>query len=314
MEKSKKFKPKKLDFIEPGKAPAKIYSEYLRILDKELDMRHAPVPHGFMPKLHDPEYFLRVAQRIIDVAENSNILRCRSGMGHLTTDVEAYESDGSHTNLVSATTDAALDFEYGWGIDPPNYTRKEFGESVRLHDLPENVSGDMPNNNSAIVPKKNRIEGEYYDKAVRCYYDPYEVGESIVHMRRLLAELAALGEAVKNYTDYTPESRIFYGADKLAAIIDTLNGDRRGDLPHAGYNDPDITDINHKEMDLCELRHPKYGDYLLSEIWTVDFLYARELTRYDDTGFFTGLLIMTTLLCHKGKWYHWRENQYLENA
>lgn len=273
-----------------------IYSEYLRILSKELNMEYAALKSFDSPKLYDSAYFLNITHRIIEIAKNATILRCGNNIGHLTDLRTAFESDSAHTNLVRALVNYAFDFVYGWGKDSPTYTRREVDEAVLIHDLPENDTGDMPDNGTRDEQQKLKKDSQYFDSFLGLY-DSSEA-KACSHIKRLLKEMDEKS---------TEEGRIVYLADKTAAIIMMLCYDNLGLYPFARPGDKDVSDINRAEMKFCEI---KYRDgFLLSEVWTNDFLFARELTRYDDTGFFTALIIMSTLHVH-GKWYEWREKQY----
>jgi hypothetical protein len=84
--------------------------------------------------------------------------------------------------------------------------------------------------------------------------------------------------------------------------------DSIGLYPSIAPNDPRLAKISHQEKEFCEVLQD--GTILLSELWTADFLYGRNIVQYDDTGFFLAVLILATL-CTRGEWYDWREIQYL---
>lgn len=274
------------------------YSEYLRILNKEMELKQEMgLPSAQNVFLSNPARFANFARRILEVAKNGTILRCCGPMGHLTNDAIAYESDGAHANLVREIADCALDSLYGWGENTPIYTRYEIEKAALWHDLPENETGDSPDNGTRNEAAKATEEQNYFND----YANLHSAEESIscFYIVRLLDEMRGKS---------TEEGRILYLADKLAAIITVLAYDDLGLYPHAYPDDPDISEINLAEMKICQAQ--ENGSYLLSELWTNDFLFVRELTRYDDSGFFTALLVMATLLVH-GQWYPWREAHYL---
>lgn len=273
-----------------------VYSEYLRILSKELNVEYAALKSFDSPKLYDSAYFLNVTHRIMEIAKNATILRCGNNIGHLTDLRNAYESDSAHTNLVRALVNYAFDFVYGWSKDSPTYTRREVDEAILIHDLPENDTGDMPDNGTRDERQKLKEDNQYYDSFLGLY-DSSEA-KACSHIKRLLKEMEEKS---------SEEGRILYLADKAAAIIMMLCYDNLGLYPYACPDDRDISEINRAEMKFCDIKYR--GGHLLSEVWTNDFLFARELTRYDDTGFFTALIIMSTLHV-RGKWYEWREKQY----
>ena len=274
-----------------------IQNEYLRILEKELSMETNKAHGETLVELHNAPLILNNSRRIIEVAKNSTVARIGNTIGHLCHNKIAYESVGAHTNLVRTIVNYALDFSYGWGVNTPFYDRREIDEAILMHDLPENEIGDIPDNGTQDKAAKAKIEEAYFDDFLNLH-SPSDDNHCF-YIKELLNEMN---------DQSTEEGRILYLADKTAAVIMMLCYDYLGYHPYAYENDEHISIINRAEMKLCELRHG--GGYLLSELWTVDFLFARELTKYDDTGFFTAILIMTTLLVN-GKWYNWREKQYL---
>ena len=272
-----------------------IYSEYSRVFDKEI--RASDIQNICQPLLQKPNLIANITRRLLEIAKNSTVLRCGSRIGHLTVSRIAYESDAAHTNLFRTLANYCLDLTYGWGVDTPLYSRREIDEAILIHDLPENETGDIPDNGSRDENEKLANDHAYFED----FLSLYSINEEghCYYIKKLLNEMESKS---------TEEGRILYLADKLSAILMMLCYDDLGLYPYAHYDDPDISDINKAEIKLCEMRYNE--GYLLSEIWTVDFLFARELTRYDDTGFFTAVIIMATLLVH-GKWYDWREKQYL---
>lgn len=269
--------------------------EYKRIIENELRINN---PKNAQTSLivNDAIYVINVAKRILEIAKNSTVLRCGNRIGHLTEEQIAYESDGAHTNLVRALTDYILDAVYEQTGYSLNYTRREIDEAILIHDLPENAIGDIPDNGSRNEAEKHLAEGLYYEDFFQ-YYEPYDY--LFRHrIQSLLYEMEAKSSV---------EGRIIYAADKLAAIIMMLCYDYLGLYPHAHPNEESMTKVNQIELNTCEIKYQK--GILLSELWTVDFLVGRKLVKYDDTGFFTALLVACTLLCH-GKWYNWRERNY----
>lgn len=273
-----------------------IFSDYLRIINKEFDMEIRGGRDKCLVELQDPDLVLGISRRMLEIARNSTVLRFGNRAGHLTQDKIAYESDGAHTNLVMALVDCVLDMIYGWGNNPPNYDRREITEAVRMHDLPENETGDTPDNLSRDETQKLNEDFHYFEDFLNLH--PKHDSSHTHYVKKLLGEM--------EYRT-SEEGRIIYLADKLAAIIMMLYYDQAGLYPYALENDPNISEINRVEMKLCELHFGK--GYLLSEMWSIDFVFARELVKFDDTGFFTAVLVMTTLLVHN-KWYAWREEQY----
>ena len=255
-----------------------------------------PCDH-YLP-LERPAMMRDITLRIMEIAKSSTVLRSGNITGKLTKSNIAFESDAAHTNLVQALVKYALDSRYGWGISPPNYDRTEIHEAIMLHDLPENETGDIPDNRNRDEAEKNKIEKAYIDRFLAKY--------SLAHhthcwnIKKLLREMQDKSSI---------EGRTLYVADKVAAIIMMLYYDKMGLNPRVSPTDETLAKVSQIEIDLCH-REPG-GKILLSELWTVDFLYGREIVNYDDTGFFLAILVMMTLLVH-GKWYDWREAQYLQ--
>ena len=63
-------------------------------------------------------------------------------------------------------------------------------------------------------------------------------------------------------------------------------------------------------MRICERLDGNYRR--ASEMWTIDYLKLRRRIQFDDSGFFTSILVMYTLMVNK-TWYNWRERDYLEH-
>lgn len=242
-----------------------------------------------------PEFMFNVAIRTIEVAKNSTVLRVGACMGQLSNDDIAYESDGAHTNLVRAIVDWALDTIYGWGNPTPNHSRRIFNEAVLIHDLPENETGDTPDNGTRNEKEKRRMEKKYFNYLLQ-RYDTHRA----VSISQLLEEME---------TKSTEDGRLLYVADKTAAIFMQLGYEACGIIPYALTTDTRITKskINSKAAEICEI--PYNNGHLLSEMFTVDYFIIRDLVQHDDSGFFTALLVMLTLIVHN-KWYDWRIADY----
>ena len=271
-----------------------IFKEYLRIMQGEMSLAG---PGKRNPIVYDMMYFRDLARRVLEIALSSTKLRCCGPIGHLTDAKVAFESVGAHTNLMSAIVDYALDYVYGHDVIPMRYSRRDMLEAVRMHDLPENITGDTPDNSTRDEKQKDKEDTEYFE-----FYNELQPRDVRYHngTLRILKEMQEKS---------SPEGKMIYTADKLAAIIMNLCYDSCGMSPIAGFNEPTISARNQEAMEMCDnVIEP--GFYYLSEVWTIDFLVQRKIVQYDETGFFTALLVMTTLLCHDGKWYSWRERQY----
>ena len=250
-------------------------------------------------RLFDDGYGItKAAKRILEIARNSTVLRYGNIAGRLTEEDIAYESDSAHTNLVRALVDLAIDFGYGYGFDGLRYSRRTIGEAILLHDLPENITGDTPDNRLRNLEEKRKIESEYFDELCDTYGPVY-------YRQRHLVQLLHEEMEEKSST----EGRLLYVADKLSAILMMLCYDFMGKTPSITPESKYSKGIDGADLKLCE-RRSSDGKLLLSELWTIDFLHSRKLNQYDDSGFYTAILIAVTLYA-SGKWYKWRENQYI---
>lgn len=260
---------------------------------KDLDIdkfiaRHLP--------LAQPRHIFDITKRIIEIALNSTVIRSGNITSALTNDSMAFESDGAHTNLVRSLVKYAMDIHYGWGNSSQDYDRFEIDEAITLHDLPENLTGDIPDNRNRDEAKKAQIENHYFDRIITTYVGPQSSHR--LKIRQLLQEM-------QDKTSF--EGRMLYVADKVSAILMMLCYDRIKLYPSVHPDDPSITKVNREEISLCEKQ--QNGNILLSELWTVDFLYGRNIVQYDETRFFLAILVMATLWV-RGEWYGWREAQY----
>lgn len=276
-----------------------ILDRYLNILIQEI--RFIPANWESYSLLSStPMQMYRIAKRVLEVAKNSTITRSGNITGHLSNDRMAYESDGGHTNLMHAMVDYAIDYIYNLSDQCSlYYDDRVIHEAIRLHDLPENKTGDIADNRARDETMKAKIEAEYFTK----FGDLYSKSEKPLYQNamNLLSEMS---------NKSTKEGCFLYTADKVSAIIMMLTYDQKGLLPFAFPEDRSLSRIPITELRLCERRSPE-GGLLLSELWTIDYFYGRNLIQYDKLGFFTALLIMTTLIVHDD-WYEWRESQYRE--
>ena len=288
-----------------------LFTEFNRIIRHEVDLRKIHFANEQNRIVLKPRYFEGVAWRIYEIAKNSTILRCCAKNGHLTDETIAYESDGAHTNLAMAIADYALDFIYTSKNEKLPYTHREVIEAVRLHDLHENETGDLPDNEDLDRIAKSKQEADYYAKYFRSY--PGYGRTFIRNVKNILQEME-----MKN----TKIGRIIYLSDKIAAIIMALCYDSQMVYPISHPRDKDVSNKGREAMSICDtiiLQTIKKEDdtevnvrhgYLDSELWTIDFFKGRKLTAFDDTGFFTALLVMFTLVTKK-RWYSWREKDYI---
>ncbi len=241
------------------------------------------------------------ALQILEYTKASTVLRSYNWNYGLT-DPEArttLESDGGHTNLMSAIVDRALAYRYGPHLrfTEDGYTYREIMEAVRRHDLPENETGDIPDDGARDEVAKSESDTAYQLKFSRL--SPSRELESEKRIRCLLAEMD--GQS-------SPTGKLLYLADKVSAVIAVLACDALGQFPAKHITADDLTVRDIAEMRLCDIEIA-YHSYLASEMWSIDYFKARRLVKYDEIGFFTALIVMFTLQVH-GRWYSWREADY----
>ena len=220
-----------------------------------------------------------------------------------------YESVAAHTNLMRELVDLYFAYIYGPNFEdyyrPGGYTYREYQKAIARHDLPENETGDTCDNNGRNEEKKLAHERGYQER-LSSITTPANSTTFDANVLRLLNEMA---------TQSSEAGRILYVADKVSAILTCLYLDKIA--PTIGIKPPRMkmfsrySSVNdRKEMRICEridgnLRRA-------SEMWTIDYLKLRRRVRFDDSGFFTSILVMYTLMVNK-TWYNWRERDYREN-
>lgn len=247
-----------------------------------------------------------IARQIAEYATASTVLRSYNWNYGLTDDRctrTTFESDGGHTNLMAAIVDRALAYIYGPNVHytEDGYTYREVLEATRRHDLPENETGDIPDDGARDEDAK--IEADYAYQRKFSQLSPSRECENEKRIRRLLSEMEG---------KTSPTGKLIYLADKVSAIIAVLSCDARCEkFPSKNILADDLTPRDIEEMAICSIEI-KYHTYLASEMWTIDYFKSRRLVRYDDTGFITALLVMYTLQTH-GHWYRWREESYSES-
>ena len=293
-----------------------IYSEFPRIMENELRLNPKDLGQELRKGLTNAEYFKAVTERILEVAKNGTILRVGMNMGRLTDNEIAYASVSAHVNICKTIFDYLADFAYGYestqiGI----YSRREFAELFTLHDLIENVTKDEPDNGNGYEKLKNATEKKYIEDILAKKYPPLSPWRK-EETQIFIGYVKTLSEEMREKK--THGGRIGFAVDKLSAVIEMLGYDSiaygeiaRPLIPHCPYalpSDKGISDLNREQMKICDRIYDE--GFLLSELWTIDFLHKRNIAQYDDTGFCTAVIVMATLLVHD-KWFDWREKQYL---
>lgn len=241
----------------------------------------------------------KTVEQLHEIAESSSVLRSYNGRYGLTSNKIAYESVGAHSNLCCAILDRCLSYLYGptlYSI-PDGYTYRELMEVIRRHDLPENVIGDIPDNGAGDADTKRKAEMIYFQHFKSL--SPFREYEFEDNVNRLLIEM-------DNQTSFI--GKLLYLADKTSALIITLWHDQKGRYPLMSPDSPAVSGRDRAEMKLCD--YDFNGHYRASEMWAIDFFKMRNLTEYDDTGYYTALIVAYTLEVN-GCWYKWREKDYI---
>ncbi len=270
--------------------------EYKRILAQEKKL----VDHSWSESLNNPEEVIGQTIQLFEVARSSMIPRSFIKNYGLDSSDIAHESIGAHANLGSELVDRAImNICDGYpSYAKLGYSYRQIMQTFKRHDLPENIIGDKADNGTRD-DKKLAIE-EYRYLKVFSQLSPKKESEDEAKIRQLFTEMQEKSSDI---------GRLLYCSDKTSAIIMSLCYDMFGLSPQMSENDPDISEIDRKNMSFCDYHNN--GFCKASEMWTVGFFKTRQTFVYDDYGFFTAILIMATLLVN-GTWYAWREKDYEE--
>lgn len=282
--------------------------EYRRIMQEEFrlktahEIRTSLMGSAFVIPAHE---IAATAEQLSEIAKNALVTRSYVYRYGLNESKTTHESVSAHANLMMALVDRALACSYGSDFGEPDgayprtsdgYSYREIMEAIRLHDLPENDIGDWPDNGSRDELAKQKMEETYFTR----FADKYPLRE--VDFKRRVLELLRKMDDAKSTT-----GRLLKVADKTAATFIVLTYDGTGQSPLMHVDDPNASGRDHEEMALCDWE--KDGYHRASEMWTIDHFRIRKFTELDDTGFFTALIVMYTLMVH-GRWYNWREQDY----
>ena len=287
-----------------------IIQYYREIMQQEIKIRpkHDPRPalHKGTNVVKLGDEFFCTATRIFEIAKSATVPRSYNFGYNLCKDTFIYESVSAHTNLVSEIATAALDFAYGhwfgaaghkWVETIDGYSYREIMEVVRLHDLAENETGDLPDNGTRDEAKKQRQELIY----IREYLNSFLTNDETSREKVLKLFQEMQGQS-------SPTGRLIYLADKVAALMITLCLDHLGHSPMILSDSPYVSERDQAEMERCDFAMGHA--YKASEMWCIDFFQMRNIVRYDDDFFFTALIVMATLMVNE-KWYKWRETDYI---
>lgn len=241
-----------------------------------------------------------ITVQLLETVLSSRVLRSFYPVYDLSEDEFAKESVGAHTNLMVTLADRAFSAEYSRNprVVPLERNYRALMEAARRHDLPENVIGDIPDNGNRDDKKKALEEAKYFEEYSELTVDYDKAFEEKVN--ELLISMAKKD---------TKEGRLLYMSDKTAAILIVLAEDLAGNSPKMYWKSPKASENDRKNMEYCD--YHENGSFKASEMWTVSFFVTREMSKFDDTGFFTAIIVIATLLVNH-KWYDWRKNQYKE--
>ena len=264
---------------------------YERIMDEESKITGK---YWSIPPVRE---VFKTNKQLEQIAESSSVLRSYNNRYDLTQDEYAYESVAAHTNLCMAMLDRCLSYMYGPDIDLPDvYSYRELMEAIRRHDLPENEIGDIPDNGEAENSNKSIAEAAYF-KAFSSY-SPLREHFFEENVNRLLIEM-------DNQSSFF--GRLLYMTDKTSALFITLWHDKVERHPVMRPNSRRISGRDLSEMQMCDDK--VNGGYRASEMWAIDYFRMRALEQYDDTGYFTALIVAYTLEVND-RWYIWRQQDY----
>lgn len=249
--------------------------------------------------IYNADEMYNTALRLLEVAKLSMLSRSYNENYHLTNTSIAYESVAAHTNLMMALVDFAIKFECDDMISTESlygFTYREIIEAVRRHDMPENEIGDIPDDGRRDDAAKADEEEAYWQK----YSALSPIGELTfeIHVNRVLGYMNKRVTAV---------GRLLHVADKVSGILAVLRYDLDGYPPIKTFEDKGISKSDSIAMKLCD--HQEHGICKASEMWSIVYFKIRRTCKYDDTGYITGILVMTTLIVN-GKWYKWRTADY----
>lgn len=285
------------------------FLRYVKILDEEYELRrpdssYETVMQQNFATLKRPEKVYKMVWRIFEVAKSSFVSRSYNSHYNICNDEIVYESVGAHTNLMLFITTSAIDFCYGHGFGGDackygrtieGYTYREIIEAAQMHDLAENVFGDIPDNGAHDEATKNANEIEYFSRFFNSYQIDKEETENVL-------------ELLKDMQSHiTTTGKLLYLADKTSALLITLWLDHMGRSPLMQQDSDLASPRDLAEMKMCDF--VSNHSCRASEMWAIDFFKMRKIVDLDETFFFTALIIMATLIVH-GRWYSWREKDY----
>ncbi len=285
-----------------------IFKDYYRIIENEIKISRDIYT---APKDLDTKELLGLVLQIQSVVDSAMVLRCCATRYGLTKDKIAFESISAHTNLVQMIVDRVLSYRYGSNFNKTEdgFTYRELMEVIRRHDLPENVTGDIPDDGARDENAKLQVEHKYLKTFAK--NSPSREHDFEKNIQKLQYNM----EIKHGFS-----GKLLYLADKVAATLTVLSYDQKGYSPMLPDKIKDLSEKDAKVMSICDEKipistpfHGKATLYRASEMWTIDYLKIRKLYKYDVTGLITAILVMYTLVV-RGKWYKWREKDYETNV
>lgn len=245
---------------------------------------------------------LDITDQLMCIAESATVLRSCATRYGLTNGTISYESTSAHTNLVSAIVDRVLSYRYGAYFDKTEdgFTYREIMEVIRRHDLPENLTGDTPDNGARDEKEKLLAEHSFLRTFAR---------QSPTREKEFEEKIKQLQDNMENKVGFS--GKLLYVADKASAILAVLCYDSKGIPPVLSVRRFRMPEREFQEVMLCTDKIYDKGNIFCkaSEMWTIDYFKIRKLYQYDITGLVTEIIIMSTLLTN-GRWYRWREEDY----
>lgn len=250
-----------------------------------------------------PDFIYYQVISIIETCKISFLSRSYNVPYHLTEDKEVCESVGAHTNFACEILKHFLIYNYDADayILERGYTYNEAMDAMSRHDKPEAKFGDKPDNGSRDEEQKVQDEHKYQEWLSSLM--PISQVEYEKNVRNLICEMDLKSTFL---------GRSLYLSDKISALLVNLYLDSVGRTPYRTSLDDGLSARDKEEIDIIARQ---YGiddlsyHYKGSEMWAIDYLEYRKIAKYDDSGYFTALFIMYTLVVN-GKWYDWREQQY----
>ena len=249
--------------INPGSA---LLDEYRRIMKNEVRANKTPafflrgsIPIDENRVLSAPEIYKLTLQ----VAEFANLCLLPRGYVerfNLDSRKIAHESVAAHTLLVTTLVDRALRHYYGpnfnsrdpsceWPITHDGFSYPEIMETIRIHDLPENDIGDIPDNGSCDPSRKRALEHTYLNQFSETYPE---------HERSRAHQAYELFNKIKPRDPSSNTGNIIYLADKAASIIITLCYDAAKMSPRIHEDDPTLSERDIQQMESCDYRENGY--------------------------------------------------------